>query len=190
MLPQDGAALCGFKLWGHSHDGCLTDNPLARLHSCDLGLDCEALDRPNIVFITPVLTRDANGQNVKELGINEGSGEHVQAHEIDISNTESAIRLMELCSKRLTNQEDRLRTMNLITKAMATSDKILPIKCANLPDNLDEVPLEKIVDLLQKTAETEENNQLRQQEVQKTNSEQTATFSCSARIVSSIERLS
>ena len=188
VLPQDGPALCGFKLGNHIQEGCLVDDVSVRLHSCERGTDCEALKQPNVVYITPVITRDVNGHNVQELGAGDGSGDLAQVPKLDLSITDSAMRLLKLCYERLADPTDLVKTTNLITKAMATSDKVLSLEYGGLPDDLDEMPLEEIIDLLQKTAELKDNFQSWQEATERADLNQVESSRSRSHIVSSMNR--
>ena len=166
-MPQEGPALCGFKVGGHFHGGCLTDDPSVRLHSCELGTECDTMEQSNVVYITPVINQGTGGRSVDELGAGGGFGDLAQLHKLDLSIADSAIQLMNLCSEGIDNQLDRFLTMNLITKAMTTSDKTLLINCADLPNNLNGVSLQDIVGFLQRTAECKNESQSQRQEFRK-----------------------
>ncbi|KAG8533820.1 uncharacterized protein KY384_001561 [Bacidia gigantensis] len=69
---HESPALSGFSVGHHSQEGCLTKNASVRLHSCELGTKCGALESPNTVFIRPIVSRDVKGHILIEPGAMSG----------------------------------------------------------------------------------------------------------------------
>ncbi|KIW08886.1 hypothetical protein, variant [Verruconis gallopava] len=80
------AQLCGFQLGNHQKDGCLTSDPSVRLHSCEKGALCPVIqDNPNVVFITPIVSRLPNGAEMHEFGTVNSEHRVDQAGRVDFT---------------------------------------------------------------------------------------------------------
>ncbi|CCX29945.1 Similar to hypothetical protein [Tuber melanosporum Mel28]; acc. no. XP_002840937 [Pyronema omphalodes CBS 100304] len=66
-----GPFLCGFDVGNATYPKIITTNPDVKIHSCERNTDCEALNRPNVVYITPVVAV-INGELWQEDGIDYG----------------------------------------------------------------------------------------------------------------------
>ncbi|MCJ1378843.1 hypothetical protein MMC17_001942 [Xylographa soralifera] len=160
--PQDGSALCGFQCGNRHQPGCLTTDDSVRLHSCDRGLECKHLISSPVVFITPIITRTVNGDVLPEGGAGGGGGDLVQSHEIDLQDPMAAIELMKLCSESIINADARMKTMRLITEAMASGSISVLLQNLDSTTDLVDMPLEQFTLLLRKIAETKDWSQSQQ----------------------------
>ena len=70
----ESTALTGFTLGNSQMSGCLTNNEAARIHSCEPGLSCHSKIKnlPNVVWISPIISRLADGTELRELGAGGG----------------------------------------------------------------------------------------------------------------------
>jgi DNA cross-link repair 1C protein len=118
---QEAASLIGFAAGNHIQEGCLTDDPTisVRIHSCEPGTACHAslLKKPNLVWITPIVSRTADGTEVYEIGAGGGGGDLYQTPELDIADPEALLALQALCA-------DSLRDANMLEKALAALQKM------------------------------------------------------------------
>lgn len=92
----------GFKLGHHTKEGCLTDEPGSRIHSCEKGSGCPILGgQSHVVVILPVITRRDDGIDVHELGTGGGQGDLDQVQELDVHDQAAVQALLELCAQRI-----------------------------------------------------------------------------------------
>lgn len=115
-LAPEAAALCGHRCGNNDHPGCLTTDQNVRLHSCEAGTDCKALKSPNVVWITPMITYSANGEEVLELGAGGGGGDLVQ-HELELEDEETTRELLQLCFRAVKDSSVKQETEKLISEA-------------------------------------------------------------------------
>ena len=159
MTPQDGSALCGFQCGNKYQPGCLTLNQAVRLHSCERGLECEHIKSSPAVFVTPIITRATNGEVLPELGAGGGRGDLEQSHEIDLQDPTAAIELMKLCSDKVADADAKVKTLRLITQAMASGSIFVPSEDLDFGNDLSNMPLGEFTLLLQKIAATKNGGQ-------------------------------
>lgn len=141
---HEGAALFGFTCGNRYQQGCLTDDQTVRLHSCEHGMGCPASSSPNTVYITPIITRSADGEILHELGAGGGGGDLVRAHLLELSNTEATMELMKLCSDNIQNGEARTKTIAMITRALGTEAKTMSLESLRIGENDESMPLEEL----------------------------------------------
>ena len=150
---QEGAALCGFKLGNHYHDGCLSEDSSTRLHSCDRNMGCEVFNSPKTVYIIPGVTMDTNGQIIRELGAGGGLGDLKDIAELDFSNEQESTTLLDLLCEQLSDRESRQQTMQLIINARTLKDKRLSLeKVSYTLNQVNELPLNAVAQLLENVA--------------------------------------
>ena len=147
---HEGAALFGFTCGNRYQPGCLTADQSARLHSCEHGIECVALRSPNVVYITPIITRSNVGEVLPEVGAGGGGGDLAQARELDLNDGEAAMRLIELCSEKIVDQQARLKTISLLSKARTSQRKVISLHTLHLDMNDGTMPLDELAKLLTK----------------------------------------
>ena len=82
----EGPAFFGFSCGPHPQPGCLTSSKNVRLHSCEHGTTCPALDSSDTIFISPIISRTPDGEVISELGAGNGGSDHGNGHEIEAFN--------------------------------------------------------------------------------------------------------
>lgn len=86
FISYEGPVLAGYQCGNVKQDGCLTEDPNVRLHSCEKGLHCPVIsNNPKVVWITPIVTRTHDGEDVEEVGIGGGGGDLVQRPELELA---------------------------------------------------------------------------------------------------------
>ncbi|KAI5811446.1 beta-lactamase-like protein [Peziza echinospora] len=70
-VSSQGPFLNGYAFGNTSVEGKLTNDPSARIHSCDRNLECEGLKGKKVVWIVPLVNR-VGGVEVNEVGIGQG----------------------------------------------------------------------------------------------------------------------
>jgi hypothetical protein len=63
-LGHEGPVFTGYACGNIPQLGCLTNNPNVRIHSCEKGMDCPAVDQ-SVVWIRPIITRTKSGEEVR-----------------------------------------------------------------------------------------------------------------------------
>ena len=152
IIAQEGAVLCGFKCGNKHQEGCLTDNELVKIHSCERGTSCIALNDSHVVSIVPIVTRTQDGSDLEEPGAGGGSGDLLQIHELDLGDTATTVELIKLCSENIADEAVRTRTLTLITQAVASESKRITLEASQSLLDSEEVPLLEVVMLLQRVA--------------------------------------
>lgn len=140
---QVGAALCGFQCGNRYQPGYLTLDPKMRLHSCERELDCPGLKSSDIVWITPIL-KFSNGEVVPEFGAGGGLGDLVQAQELELKDTNTAIELMNICSTNIRDQQALARILSLISKGMKSANKTVFLGALEQARESDPIPLKEL----------------------------------------------
>ncbi|KAK2074564.1 hypothetical protein P8C59_008760 [Phyllachora maydis] len=74
-LCSEAAALVGFQCGNRLHEGCLTLDDTVRLHSCEKGNYCKAVEKGPVVWIRPIVCRLPSGSEMQEAGIGGGGDE-------------------------------------------------------------------------------------------------------------------
>ena len=114
----------------------------------------------DFVRITPIISRH-NGQDMVELGAGGGQSDLDQRHELQFWDPEQVGQLIALCSAKLNNQPQLLTgILQLLTSVMSGNQKSIKLNdfmsSVQIEDHdhtdLEELPLEKLVQALAKTA--------------------------------------
>ena len=128
--------LVGFKSGNHTQLGCLTDDESVRIHSCDKGERCSALQQTNVVWIIPVLSY-IEGSLVREKGDGGGGGDLAPKHEVqmDLGDAKVASEWIRLCAERIADNGTRSKIVDLIESASKSKSKALPLSEGHFPAN-------------------------------------------------------
>lgn len=78
---HEGPVLTGYQCGNTPQGGYLTTDPAARIHSCEKGMNCPAINNKT-VWIKPIITRLKNGSEITEIGIGRGWGDLAQQPEL------------------------------------------------------------------------------------------------------------
>lgn len=116
-LASEAAALCGHRCGNNDNPGYLTNNQYVRLHSCEAGTGCKALDSPDVVRITPIITHSADGSDVLELGAGGGGGDLTQ-HELELDDEATAKEFLRLLLDTIKDISTREETERIFSKAL------------------------------------------------------------------------
>lgn len=146
----EGSPLFGFPFGHRDQIGCLTSNPDVRLHSCERGSNCPTLEKADVVYITPIISRSATGQVVPEAGAGGGARDLDQLHDIRLDNlkAEEANKLIAFCTDTIMDNEARLRTVDIISKALASKKEAVSLKAVKPEIGDKTMPLQDLVQLL------------------------------------------
>lgn len=118
FLTPEAAALCGHWCANNDCPGLLTSNQNVRLHSCEAGTKCSAIQSADVVWIKPIITRSGDGIDIPEFGAGGGGGDLTQVHEIDMTDTEMVIELRDICLRETDDRATRHRIKGLFKKAI------------------------------------------------------------------------
>ncbi|GIZ42986.1 hypothetical protein CKM354_000623200 [Cercospora kikuchii] len=153
------------RIGNEEREGCLSTR-YQRLHSCERGTGCTVFNN-DFVRITPIISRH-NGQEMAELGAGGGQGDLNQQHELEIDDSNIFQKLMSLCVEKLHSQPELLSgVVQMLTATTVTGGSAIQVQLADLAngdgtkdatqdagddmlDDLDELPLEKVVSVLAK----------------------------------------
>ncbi|KAI0477882.1 beta-lactamase-like protein [Xylariaceae sp. FL0804] len=68
-LAAEAPYLVGFTVGNKHHEGCLTRDEDVRIHSCEKGTRCSAMENGPVVRIQPIITHHDKGRDVMEVGL-------------------------------------------------------------------------------------------------------------------------
>lgn len=126
---QEAAPLVGFAAGNHRQDGCLTDDPtvLVRIHSCEPGTACHASlsKHPNMVWITPIISRTPDGTEIYEIGAGGGGGDLYQTPELDMDIADPGVlqALQALCADSLKDQAQLEKALDALEKMFSSGSR-------------------------------------------------------------------
>ncbi|KAI4099793.1 MAG: hypothetical protein LQ339_005815 [Xanthoria mediterranea] len=144
----EGAALCGFQLGNRTQAGCLTQDDSVRLHSCEHGTNCSSLETSkNTVWITPLINRSDQGDTL-ELGAGGGGGDLTQTHELEITDPQAGLKLIELCRHQLHDDKELAQIVCLLEKILCSDGKTVPLNLLDTSLEENDIPLEDFAQLL------------------------------------------
>ena len=87
FIASEGPQLTGYKCGNTPQAGCLTNDENVRLHSCEKGMHCSAIQNKKIVWIKPIVTRTKDEGEIEELGVGGGGGDLAQHQELEVNST-------------------------------------------------------------------------------------------------------
>ena len=149
-LTPEAATLCGHRCGNNDHPGYLTNDEQVRLHSCEASTDCKALDSPNVVWITPIITRSAKGCDVLEIGAGGGGGDLIQ-HELELEDQNAAQELLRLCFHTIKDTSTKRVTEETISNAFLSPTHKMLLDCLSSAFSDRELPLEDLAQILTDT---------------------------------------
>ncbi|KAL6713853.1 hypothetical protein ACLMJK_008347 [Lecanora helva] len=142
---DEGSALLGFYCGNRLQPGCLTVDPAVRLHSCERELGCPVLNRSDTIFITPILSRSAEGDVMLEMGAGGGGGDLVQFHGLELNSMRDILDLTKFCSEKIEDDEVRARTLSFILDTVVSRKRTLSLDTLNMDVSKETFPLTELV---------------------------------------------
>ncbi|KAL2135047.1 hypothetical protein VTI74DRAFT_9967 [Chaetomium olivicolor] len=136
-LAPEAPGLVGFMCGNTYHVGCLTSDETVRIHSCEKGNYCATVKSSPVVWIRPIITRLADGQDVAEVGVGGGGDDLEREAELDYLSPEDVQTILDALSEfeRLPD-EMRDQIGQLLLSAIANGRKIpLDIERAAFGEN-------------------------------------------------------
>jgi DNA cross-link repair 1C protein len=95
-IAAEAPGLVGFLCGNTPHAGCLTLDENVRLHSCEKGNYCSKIQKGSVVWIQPIITHLADGQDVAEIGVGGGGDDLEREAELDYLLPDDIQNLLEL----------------------------------------------------------------------------------------------
>ncbi|KAI0420867.1 artemis protein [Xylaria grammica] len=95
-LAKEAPALVGFTCGNSLHDGCLTRDENARIHSCEKGMGCSVMENKPVVWIRPIVTHLSDGRDMMEVGIGGGGEDLTQATTLTPEDVSDIVKLMSV----------------------------------------------------------------------------------------------
>ena len=147
-LDDSSGALHGFQFGNQEHAGCFTSDSTARIHSCEPGTKCHAqLSKRDVVWITPIITRTRQGQEVLELGAGGGGGDLYQVPLLDITDLLALEKLEKLFEEKIGDSQTRSKILQKIADARDAGDPRLSLEGIE-KDVYDDIKITELVDLM------------------------------------------
>lgn len=131
----------------------MTDDQTVRLHSCEFGTSCSALDSKDTVYIIPIITR-SEGRDIPEVGAGGGGGDLTQAHKLEVDYVLDVEKLVELCREKIQDDEVRSSTLKAIFKALQSENRTMSLDSLKLEDRDEELPLRELAGLFTRLADS------------------------------------
>ncbi|KAL8672524.1 MAG: hypothetical protein Q9168_003027 [Polycauliona sp. 1 TL-2023] len=148
----EGAALCGYQFGNRTQAGCLTQDESVRLHSCERGTKCSLVETSkNIVWITPLINRSDQG-DIPELGAGGGGGDLTQTHELEMSDPQTVLKLIELCRQHIQDDKKLMQTLRLLEEVLFSDRKTVSLDLLDTSLEQSDIPLEDLAQLLTEVA--------------------------------------
>lgn len=124
----NGSALAGFHAGNHFHGGCLSSETTAKIHSCEPGSSChsELSKNPNVIWIIPIVSRLADGTEIREAGAGGGWRDLHHVAELEELDEVSTAELERFCHKFICDKSTLKATLN--TLKMATQKGKVPLE--------------------------------------------------------------
>lgn len=85
-LSHEGSILGGYKCGNENKEGILTNDQTVRLHSCEKGTACSALNERDVIWIQPIICRVEDNE-IAEVGIGGGGGDLTQNPVLELDET-------------------------------------------------------------------------------------------------------
>ena len=139
-LAPEAPSLCGHWCGNNDQPGYLTNDQNVRLHSCEAGTGCKALNSPEVVWITPILTRSVDG-DVLEIGAGGGGGDLTQ-HELEVDDQNTTEELLQLCFRALEDTSTKVEIERMISEAFHSPAQRISLDSISSAFSGRELPLE------------------------------------------------
>ncbi|KAI8625945.1 hypothetical protein F5Y19DRAFT_479027 [Xylariaceae sp. FL1651] len=138
-LAKEAPALVGFTCGNNHHEGCLTLDENVRIHSCEKGVGCNAMETKPVVWIRPIVTHLKDGRDVLEVGIGGGGEDLAQATTLTL---EDILEILQLMSARETLSADIHQYIEIIKKSLDSGRDMSVIADAGYPmDEAAHIPM-------------------------------------------------
>ena len=111
-----------------------------------------------MVYITPIISRSTTGQVIPEVGAGGGARDLDQSHNLRLDNlkAEEVDKLIQLCTNKVISSEARSRTVDIISKAVASKKEALYLDALKPEIGEKTMPLDDLVQLLAGLADRED----------------------------------
>ncbi|SPO05263.1 uncharacterized protein DNG_07950 [Cephalotrichum gorgonifer] len=155
-LCPEAPALVGFMCGNTYHPGCLTREETVRLHSCEKGNYCDAVNDSPVVWILPVVARLPDGVELCEIGVGGGGDDLEREAELDHLSLEETDVLMKLISESEEMPQDRKEIIRefLLNKAADGRNISLDLDMASFDDK-NKTTLKSAVESIAKVSSKE-----------------------------------
>jgi DNA cross-link repair 1C protein len=153
---NESAQLGGYMAGNHFQRGCITKDENVRIHTCERGFQCSSVfKKDRVVTIIPVITRDHQGNEIRELGAGGGKGDLNQAQALEMQDEIVLQNLIALCSSNVEDAGTLERIKMLITSSHLSRNAHVQLESFIDPDETQETDetdtsLNRVVDQLSK----------------------------------------
>ena len=158
FLAPEAAALCGQQCANNDVPGCLTSDPNVRLHSCEARTECRVIQSANVVWIMPIITRAGDGTDIPEVGAGGGGGDLIQTHELDLTDADVVLELIELCSRNTNDPATRQRIGKMIKEATHAPSRTMLFADLGIPSLNHDISLDEFANLLIRAAKQDRDD--------------------------------
>ena len=148
FLAPEAAALCGHQCANNDVPGCLTSDPNVRLHSCEAGTECQVIQSTNVVWITPIIARSSDGTDIPEVGAGGGGGDLTKTHELDLTDADVVMELIDLCSRSTNDPATRQKIKEMIKASTHAPSRTMLFADLGIPSLDHDISLDEFAKLL------------------------------------------
>ena len=103
-----------------------------------------------VVWITPLINRSDQG-DIPELGAGGGGGDLTQTHELEVSDPQARLKLVELCRQQIQDGKEVPQTLRLIGDLLCSGKRMVRLDLLDASLKEDEIPLPTLTRILIKT---------------------------------------
>ncbi|KAL2039199.1 hypothetical protein N7G274_007867 [Stereocaulon virgatum] len=151
----EGSALFGFPCGHRNQAGCLTPAKDVRLHSCERGTRCSTLETADAVYIIPIISRSVEGTVISEVRAGGGARDLIRSHDLELEDLEDdeIAKLKALCIEKAVGPEARRKTLNFISQAFQSGQKVVSLDALDFDTDEQHMPLTDLAARLVKLAD-------------------------------------
>ncbi|KAG0153283.1 hypothetical protein PDIDSM_5133 [Penicillium digitatum] len=144
---NEAPAICGFELGNKAVTGCLSNNELSRIHSCEPGISCPVARSTNTVYIVPIVNRTTSGAEIPEVGAGGGVGDLYLTHELELPDESALAELEKLCLEHIRDKEALSQMRKALLGAFRSRKKALSLDTYGVKEE-GEISLKNLVTAL------------------------------------------
>ena len=148
FVAHAGPVLAGYTCGNSPQSGVLTTDTSVRLHSCEKGMHCPAINEKT-VWIKPIITRTRNGAEVGEIGIGGGGGDLTHRAELELDDYDAVEQCVELIQQTYAKDDDRaiMEARRMLVEVLKSPGQALSLYEIGLEQD-EEISLERLMQFI------------------------------------------
>jgi hypothetical protein len=107
------------------------------------------------VYIIPIISRSVEGTVIPEVGAGGGAGDLIRSHDLELKDLEDdeIAKLKTLCIEKAVGPEARRKTLDFISRAFQSGQKVVSLDALDLDTDEQHMPLAELAARLVKLAD-------------------------------------